>query len=381
MALSLPLLMAASVAPSPLYVVYQAKWGFSAATLTVIYAVYMVPLVLGLLTVGGLADQIGRRPVVVTSLLVQAVAMVVFITATGVGSLLAARVLQGLASGAALGAVTSGLLDLAPEQRRHLGPLLNGVAPAVGIGGGAAISGLLVQFAPAPTMLVYAVLGVCFVSLATAVAVRVLPVAHPPAVELSFRLRVSIPPEARRTVALLVPGVVASAALGGFYNSLSGSVTSHILAAHSKAISGLVITVLQAFAVIASTLAPSRVSPRRFVFVGSTLLALGVAGLTASLVLRSLGLFVAATALAGAGYGIQYLGAVRTVAMIAPFGQRAEPLAALNVVNYLSLAVPSIVAGEAATITGLRPTAVVFCIVLVVLAVLSAATHLSAGRA
>jgi MFS family permease len=306
---------------------------------------------------------------------------VVFITATGVASLFAARLLQGLASGAALGAVTSGLLDLAPERRRHLGPLLNGVAPAVGIGAGAAISGLLVQFAPAPTKLIYAILGVCFLSLAIAVAARVLPVPRPPAVELSFRLRVHIPPEARRTVALLIPGVVASAALGGFYNSLSGSVTTDVLGAHSKAITGLVILVLQAFAVIASTLAPARISPRRFVYIGSTLLAVGVAGLTASLLVRSLPVFVAATALAGAGYGIQYLGAVRTVATIAPVGQRAEPLAALNVVNYLSLAIPSIVAGEAATAAGLRPTAVGFCLILVVLAVVSAGSHRGNGHA
>ncbi|HEX3929847.1 MAG TPA: MFS transporter, partial [Nocardioides sp.] len=175
MAMTLPLLMAASVAPSPLYVVYQHRWGFTASTLTMVYAVYMGPLVVALLTVGGLSDQIGRRPVVVASLLVQALSMVVFMTASGVPALFVGRLLQGLAAGTGLGAVTSGVLDLAGGDGRRLGALLNSVGPAIGIGLGAAISGLMVQFLPAPRVAVYVLLAVLFVVLAVAVAVRIEP--------------------------------------------------------------------------------------------------------------------------------------------------------------------------------------------------------------
>ena len=54
---------AASSAPSPLYVVYQQLWGFSASTLTVVFAVYVVGLIAALLVLGALSDHIGRRPV------------------------------------------------------------------------------------------------------------------------------------------------------------------------------------------------------------------------------------------------------------------------------------------------------------------------------
>jgi hypothetical protein len=48
--------MAASSAPSPLYVVYQQLWGFSSTTLTIIFAVYVLGLIGSLLVLGALSD-------------------------------------------------------------------------------------------------------------------------------------------------------------------------------------------------------------------------------------------------------------------------------------------------------------------------------------
>jgi len=88
-AILLAFLFAAS-APSPLYVVYQARWGFSAATLTTVFAVYALALLIALVTVGALSDYIGRRPVLAAALIAEALSMVLFIAADGVGWLLAA---------------------------------------------------------------------------------------------------------------------------------------------------------------------------------------------------------------------------------------------------------------------------------------------------
>ena len=52
---------AASSAPSPLYPVYQAQYGFSEITLTAVFAVYVFSLLVSLLTVGRLSDYVGRR--------------------------------------------------------------------------------------------------------------------------------------------------------------------------------------------------------------------------------------------------------------------------------------------------------------------------------
>src|SRR5712692_9661191 len=96
------LFAAAASAPTPLYVVYQKEWGFSATTLTVIFAVYVLALIGSLLTLGALSDHVGRRPVLAGAIALEAVALVLFIIAADVTVLLVARVAQGIATGAAL---------------------------------------------------------------------------------------------------------------------------------------------------------------------------------------------------------------------------------------------------------------------------------------
>ena len=148
-------LPAASSAPSPLYPVYQAEFGFSAITLTVIFAVYVFALMMSLLTVGRLSDYVGRRVVLAGALLVEAGAMGVFVAADGVGWLLCARIVQGFATGAAIGVLGAYLLDLQPSDGSRLGSLVNSVAPTFGLGLGAIVTGLLVQYAPHPTRLIF----------------------------------------------------------------------------------------------------------------------------------------------------------------------------------------------------------------------------------
>src|SRR6478752_6607332 len=152
--------LAGSSAPTPLYAVYQAAWGFTPITITVVFGIYAIAVLAALLTVGSLSDYVGRRPVLIVATLMQAVAMTLFATAHGVGALLAARIVQGLSTGAAAGAVGAGLLDI----DRAKGTTANALSPMIGTATGAILSGLLVTFLPAPTQLVYVLLGVIFVA-------------------------------------------------------------------------------------------------------------------------------------------------------------------------------------------------------------------------
>src|ERR1700734_3793097 len=151
-------LLASSSAPAPLYATYQARWGFSAVTITVIFGVYAVAVLASLLVFGSLSDHVGRRPMLLGALVIQAGVMVLFATASGVPVLLAARILQGLATGAALGAIGAGLVDLHPGR----GPVANATGAMAGTASGALGSALLVQLLPAPTELVYFVLSALF---------------------------------------------------------------------------------------------------------------------------------------------------------------------------------------------------------------------------
>lgn len=154
----LGLFLAAASAPSPLYATYAARWHFGPATITVIFAVYAIALLAVLLTAGSLSDSIGRRPVILTALLVQSASMLLFVLASGVIWLYAARTLQGAAIGLATAAVAAALIDLQPATRPGLGPLVNAITPTVGLAAGALAAGGLVQYGPAPLRLVYALL-------------------------------------------------------------------------------------------------------------------------------------------------------------------------------------------------------------------------------
>src|SRR5207248_10517318 len=52
--------LAASSAPTPLYAVYQAKWGFTPITITTVFGIYALAVLAALLTVGSLSDYVGR---------------------------------------------------------------------------------------------------------------------------------------------------------------------------------------------------------------------------------------------------------------------------------------------------------------------------------
>jgi MFS family permease len=139
-------LLAASAAPTPLYAIYQRMWGFTPITVTIVFGVYAVAVLAALLTLGRLSDSIGRRPVLFGTLGVQILSMAVYATAGGVGELMSARIIQGLATGAALGAIGAGMLDVDRER----GALANALSPGLGTGSGALISALFVQFLPRP---------------------------------------------------------------------------------------------------------------------------------------------------------------------------------------------------------------------------------------
>src|SRR5215475_8933360 len=89
--------------PTPLYPIYRSSFDFGKLTLTLIYAIYVLGNLAALLVFGRLSDQIGRRMVTLPAIGIGVLSVVTFFFAEGVGWLLAARVLSGLATGLASG--------------------------------------------------------------------------------------------------------------------------------------------------------------------------------------------------------------------------------------------------------------------------------------
>ncbi|HEX3460418.1 MAG TPA: MFS transporter [Acidimicrobiales bacterium] len=348
-------LTAASSAPSPLYAVYQIEFKFSAITLTVIFAIYVLALLMSLLTVGRLSDYIGRRVVLASALVVETGAMALFLGGNDVKWLLVARIVQGFATGAALGVLGAYLLDLQPSDGSRLGSLVNSAAPTFGLGLGAILTGLLIQYAPHPTRLIFVILTALFVALAIATAALPETVQRLPGALAAMRPQIAVPSRARRAFVGAVPTMVATWALGGLILSVGGSLLATVFAQSNYGVVGVVIGIFPvssaAAAVLARDLAPSTMSQ-----LGSAVLVLGTILFLVALGSSSFALFVVASVVAGGGFGAAFLGALRSVTQLAEPHERAALLSAVYVVSYVAFSVPALIAGIVTTHIGLRDT-------------------------
>ena len=330
----------------------------------------MLALLAALMVVGGLSDHLGRRPVLAGALVVELVAMLAFLLADGTAWLLVARVVQGLATGAATGVLSAALLDLAPPGRPGRGPLVSTAAPALGLATGSLVAGLLVELAPAPTRLVFALLIVVFVAGLGAVAAMPESASRRPGALRSLRPDVAVPARARRPFLLVAPVLTATWALGGLYLSLGPSLTEEVLDLRSRLAGGLVITALAGVGVVSSVVASSR-PPRRIMAVGALALVVGVSLTLLAVAVASAPLLYASTAVSGIGFGAGFLGVVRTLGPLAEVHERGGLFSAIFVVAYLAFSLPAVAAGLAVGAVGLRSTALVYGGVVVALALVT----------
>ncbi|MFL4905772.1 MFS transporter [Streptomyces sp. MMS24-I2-30] len=337
-------LLAASSAPTPLYAEYQAQWHFSALTLTIVFSAYALALLVALLVAGTLSDYLGRRPVLAGALVAEAVSMAVFATAQGVTELIAARVVQGLATGVATGAAGAALLDFEHPGHPGRAALTNSVTPVSGMAAGVLASTGLVQYAPAPTHTVYLLLLLLFTAQA-ALVTRTAETASPHhGVWRSLQPGTTVARASRAAMLLIAPGVVAAWALGGFYSSLGPQLARLIAPRAPGATGGLVFFTLTAGAAL--TICATRTRPARAVSAaGAVALVSGALLTLLSPHVQSLTVLFAGTLLAGAGFGAVTQGALRLLLPPAAPDERAGTLAAYYVLSYLAMSVPAVLAG------------------------------------
>lgn len=370
------LLMFAVSAPSPLYSVYQAQWRFSETTLTAVFAVYALALLVTLLFAGALSDHLGRRPVILAALIVELAALAMFITAHGVALLFLARVLQGIATGAATGALSAGLIELQPEGETRLAPLVNSSAPSLGLAAGALVTSVLVQYGPIPTRLVFWILVGCFVVCGAGVLAMPEPGSRRPGALASLRPRAGLPRETRRTFLVALPCLVSLWALGGFYMSLGPSLAATLLHSENLLWGGVAIFLVTGTGAAVSILLRAA-SPQSAMSGGSVALLAGLCVTVAGVATSSGVVFMLGSAVAGLGFGLAFLGVFRTLSALAPPEERAGLIAMIYVVAYLAFSVPVVIAGIAATDAGLHATSLAYGGALIALVTVALAGFLA----
>ncbi|MCX4985329.1 MFS transporter [Streptomyces sp. NBC_00572] len=366
--------MAGTTLPTPLYPLYQEKFGFSELTVTVVYAVYAFGVIGVLLLAGNASDTVGRRPTLLCGLGFAAASAVCFLLADTVGWLYAGRLLSGLSAGLFTGAATAYVMELAPAGGASRATLVATAANMGGLGCGPLLAGLLAEYAPDPLVLPFAVhLGLVAISvvvllwLPETVRERRGPAAVRPQLP-------ALPPQVR---AVFVPAAIAAFvgfALFGVFTSVSPAFLARYLHVDNHAVSGLIVA-LAFFASTAGQLAVDRVGVTRSLPLGCAVLFGGLVLLGAALYTDLLALVVLAAVVGGVGQGLAFRAALSSVAAAAPPDRRAAVISTLFVVAYTGISIPVIGVGLLADPLGLEGAGLVFIACMLVL-VASAAAYL-----
>lgn len=155
MSFALFVLMMSATLPTALYSRYAARYGFGSGVLTLIFAAFAAGVLVALLTLGSLADRMGRHPVLVAAVLLAILASILFAAADDTAMLFIARFLHGAAIGLTLGAGTAALANLHPTGNRRQAALASTVANVLGQAAGALLGGVSGQWLPLPLRLIW----------------------------------------------------------------------------------------------------------------------------------------------------------------------------------------------------------------------------------
>ncbi len=367
-ALAFGVVMAFSTVPSPLYGLYQARDGFSSLTVTFIFSAYAVGVVAALLLAGHLSDWHGRRRVLLPAIATSLASAAVFLLWRDVPGLILARVVNGLSVGVVTATATAYLSELHATARPGGSPVRSQlVATGVNLGGlglGPVVSGALAQWAPDPLTLPYLVFVVLLLVAVAVVATT--PETRPKLDPLpGYRpQRVAVPAEVRAPFIAAAVSAVVSFGVMGLFTGLSATLLVGTFGQHSHLLIGVAVLVVFGSGVVAQLLTAAA-APARVNALGVALMVGGLALFTLSawLPTPSLAVFLAGGAIAGAGAGALFKGAVGTVVAITPPAERAEALAALFLAGYVGLSFPVVGAGIALQSASPQDTLLGFAIV------------------
>jgi MFS family permease len=363
--------------PTPLYPVWQRQFGLSTGTVTAVYAVYPVGVVLGLLFGGRLADQLGRRPIVALAALASVLAEACFIMAGSVGLIFAGRFMNGCAIGLLSGPAVAAIAELNPQGDRKRGAWLGALTTVTAIAFGPLLAALLVRFPPVAVMkssfpfLVHIVaLAIALILVATCLRETT------PASNLRCWRDVSVAPQGI-TVPLEIrnrfwPAAAVAFlvwACAGLWLALGPSLVMKAAGSADPLVGGLAVVAVLGTAGGVQILG-RMMDARNSMIIGLLLLPLGLLLIVATILLQSGASLVLGCVITGGAQGFGWMGSSESIGRLAPPDQRASVMSAFYIVAYAGVALPVLAVGVGADWVGLS-TAVSALAVAVTVSALS----------
>ena len=340
-----------SAAPAMTYRLYAEEWHLTHTVTTGIFAIYPIVVVAVLIVFGDISDHIGRRTTMLLGLGASLIGAFLFAVAPDVPWLFAGRVFMGGGVGLTAGASTAAMVDFSAEGQSNRAASITAAAQAFGFAASLLLGGALTQYAPWPTHLTFWVLFVLIVLLF--VATWFLPRRLGGEASDHWHPKVpSIPPGLRPVFAVGSIAVMTAYTHGVLILSLGGQVARDLVGSPNALVNG---AALSLFAITSGVLGivARRLRPRLAIVLGAIASASGMGLLAVSVAWHALSIFLAATAMAGIGYSLLFLGGLALVNDAVPAQRRGGVLSAVYLFAYLSLGIVALVLGIVATQRGL----------------------------
>ncbi|MBO0144518.1 MFS transporter [Agrobacterium sp. Ap1] len=358
-----------SAAPVLTYPLYAQEWHLSTFTTTAIFAVYPVFVVATLVLFGNLSDFIGRREAMLLGLSGSAIGSLLFTFAPDVTGVLVGRAFMGIGVGLSAGPSAAAVVEFSPAGKAGAAGATTAAAQAIGMMVAALVGGALIEYAPLPTRLNFAVLTI--VLLAMIYATWRLPnftVRH--ATGRWRPAKPSIPAGMLLTFLTATVAVTTSYVLGAMTLSLGAQVAKDVIASSNALVNGGTIAVFAA-AIFLATMVARKMSYVWVLRLSVILSFVSVASLALASQEQSLVLYILSQLAGGAAYSLLLLGGLSLITEEAPVTHRGATLSALFLVAYLAQAVLALSLGKIATGIGLHVAIDTGIAVIAVLAVLT----------
>jgi predicted MFS family arabinose efflux permease len=333
--------MMGSNVPAPLYELYRVHFATTTFVMTGVFAIYPIALVLMLIAFARLPDAIGRRPVLVLSIVAAALGTIAFAVAQSVAVLFAGRVLAAVAIGAAGAAGPPALVELDAAHDRRRAALVATFAFSLGCGVSPFMAGLLAVATPWPLVAPFvAQLVLCAVAFA---ALALIPESRPARTSAAAPAEPLTAPARRAfAAAMLTSGIVWW--LASLFISILPAFVATLLGVRSPAIQGAIALAVFAISPLAQV-AGRGISDRFASRAGLIGTVVALAAILGAVPLHSLLLLGAGTVVAGIAHGLGFLGAQSTVNRVAPAAARARLSALFYAFTYACIGVTVLVVG------------------------------------
>ncbi|WP_243836621.1 MFS transporter [Paenarthrobacter nitroguajacolicus] len=334
----------AAGAPTPLLSLRQQEWGFSAATLSIAFSIYAIGLLAALLIGGSLSDHLGRRPVMLLALYGELLSMAVFIFAPSISWVIAARALQGLATGLATSAFNAAIAEHAPPHRKKLAGGLAGASVAGGLGVGALVTGAAVQFTSDANTLIFAILAVVMVIAVVYVSLTEETVTPRPGAFRSLAPRLGLPASIRREFGAGLPVHIAGWMFPALFLGLSPALLRVQFGLEGGLVAGFT-AFLGPFTAALAGFYFTRHPARHSTLAGVSLILAGIIVVLVGISASWLPAIWIGAVLGGVGFGGSFGGQLRLIAPLVEPQQRAGVFAGIYIAAYLAFSIPVVIAG------------------------------------